>query len=309
MKIFDKDEKLRFDSAVCLGNFDGIHIGHQRIIEVLRAEAADRNLNTVMLTFKIHPENFIENGSKTKLITSEEIKFEILSKLGMDALYLHEFDEKTKNLSARSFVENILIKKMNAKVLVAGFNYRFGKGREGNSETLKKFGERYGAKVLIVPAVYHGNKLVSSTLIRGYLSSGEIEEVNVLLGRTYAILGQVSEGKRKGRELGFPTANLIPIPEIMYPKKGVYLTKTFYEGKEGFSVTNIGVNPTVGGIDTIIETHILDAGEELYGKNIKIEFYKKIRDEKNFKSVEQLRAQIAEDIECARRYFGMGSSC
>jgi riboflavin kinase / FMN adenylyltransferase len=309
MKIFDKDEKLGFESAVCLGNFDGIHIGHQKIIEVLKTEAADKKLKTVMLTFKIHPENFIENGSKTKLITSEEIKFEILSELGMDVLYLHEFDEQTKDLSAESFVENILINKMNAKVLVAGFNYRFGKGREGDSDTLKQLGERSGIKVSIVPAVYHENRLVSSTLIRGYLSMGDIEKVNVLLKRAYAILGQVSEGKRKGRELGFPTANLIPIPEIMYPQKGVYLTKTYYEGKEGFSVTNIGVNPTVGGIDTIIETHIIGAGEELYGKNIKIEFYKKIRDEKNFKSIDQLRAQITEDIDIARRYFDIEGSC
>jgi riboflavin kinase / FMN adenylyltransferase len=303
MEILSNNEKLNFGSAVCLGNFDGVHIGHQKIIETLLTAAKEYDLKTVMLTFKIHPENYLQNNIKTKLITSESVKFRILSQIGIDYLYLHEFDEHTKNLSPDAFVKGILSEKLNAKTLVAGFNYRFGRNRAGSVKTLIDAGNKYGIKVIIVPAVYDNKRIVSSTLIRNHLSLGDMEQVNRMLNRHYAIEGIVQGGKKKGREIGFPTANLLPVSELRYPKRGVYITKTFFDGNAMISVTNIGTNPTVGGGITVIETHIIEYFPELYNKEIRIEFYKKIRDEKTFDSVGDLRDQIKNDIQYTIDYF------
>ena len=280
MILVDDNRNIKDYCAVCLGNFDGIHIGHQKILETLKKLASENELKTVMLTFKIHPENYLSSRTITKLITGEKLKFDILDSNGVDMLYLHEFDEATKNLSPEDFIKKILICKLSARILVAGFNYRFAKNREGDSDILMKLGEKYGLKVIIVPAVYDNDNIVSSTLVRMCLIEGRIGEANRLLGRKYMVLGKVAHGKKKGRQLGFPTANIIPEPEILYPKKGVYLTKTSYDGITFWpSVTNIGSNPTVGGIDTIIETHVLDLRTELYDIEIRIEFYDRIRDE------------------------------
>lgn len=307
MRILDNNRKVDFDTVVCLGNFDGIHVGHQKIISKLKEAAKSRGLTSVMLTFKFHPENYLNNANIVKLITSEEIKFELLSDLGIDLLYLHEFDDKTKNLAPEEFVINILVKKLNAKVLVAGFNYRFGKDRAGDVDLLIKLGNEFGIEVIIIPPVMFDNKIVSSTVIREYLKKGEIEKVNKLLDRKYAIYGRIVEGKKRGRELGFPTANIVPIPEIKYPEKGVYATKTYFDDKYDISVTNIGINPTLGGNSVVIETHIIDHLVELYNKYIKIEFYQKIRDEKSFKNIVGLRKQIHKDIEYTINYFKGGS--
>lgn len=306
MILIDDNSTMTDDCAVCLGNFDGIHIGHQKILETLKSNAAEGGSKTVMLTFKIHPENYLNSRTITKLITGEKLKFDILDRYGIDILYLHEFDEATKNLSPDEFIKSILIDKLNSRILVAGFNYRFAKNRQGDSAALKKLGEKYGLKVIIVPAVYDDEDIVSSTLVRKRLDEGRIREVNRLLGRRYMVLGKVSHGKKRGRELGFPTANIIPEPEIIYPKKGVYLTKTSYDGHTFMpSVTNIGSNPTVGGIDTIIETHVIGQAAELYDFEIRVEFYDKIRDEKVFDSVNRLREQIGADIKIASEYFGL----
>jgi riboflavin kinase/FMN adenylyltransferase len=258
-----------------------------------------------MLTFRIHPEKYSKNGIKTKLINSEGVKFDILSKTGLDCLYLLEFDENTKNLSPDEFVRNILKDRLNAGILVAGFNYRFGKDRSGDAGTLEDLGRRYGIKVIIVPAVYHDGIVISSTLVRDCLAKGEIERVNGLLGRNYVIEGMVEEGRKKGTEIGFPTANIYPAAELQYPLKGVYATITAYDGKKYISVTNIGTNPTVGGNMTVIETHVIDHLRDLYGKMIKIEFCHRIRDEMVFDSVSELHEQIKKDIRHTTDYIDM----
>lgn len=303
MIIYEDNGKIEYASAVCLGNFDGVHTGHMEIIRTLLNEAKEKNLRAVMLTFRIHPENYVSGTEKTKLITDEKTKFNILAETGLDALYLNEFDASIKNMDPEEFIKNILIEKMKAKVLVAGFNYRFGKDRKAGAEELLGYGNEYGIKVIIVPAVYYEGQIVSSTLIRDKLGKGLIEQANGMLGRRYAITGTVVAGKKRGSRIGFPTANIKPDSGIKYPGRGVYVTKTHCGGRNYVSVTNIGVNPTVGGSRTVIETHVMNYTEEMYNKEISVEFFHKIRDEIKFNSISELHSRIKADICYTEKYF------
>jgi len=309
MEVIFGDDSVKFDkksTAVGLGNFDGLHVGHMALVNALIDEARLNGLKSVIYTFTVHPENIIRKKLITPLLTSVSKKVEILSRTALDYLFFDKFDETYSRMDPETFVRQILMEKLGAKIVVAGFNYRFGYMGQGDAELLKKFGEKMGFKVVIISPIKIDRQTVSSTLIREYISKGNMEKVHALLGRHFSITGEVLPGKRLGRKIGFPTANLQPERYLIMPRPGVYLTKTLFNGKIYNSLTNIGYNPTFGGEKRIsAETHIIDFDKDIYASNIEVFFLKKLRDEKKFKNAAELTEQIKRDIQQAKEYFGI----
>jgi len=292
-------------TGVGLGSFDGLHIGHMALIGTLIGECRLNGLASVVYTFRKHPDNILRKSLVNPLITSIDQKTRILEAHDIDWLFYQDFDEDFSRLSPEAFVKDILVDGLNMKLAVVGFNYRFGYMGKGDSEFMKRLGDRYGFRVIVIPPVRVKSEVVSSTLIRQYIGKGKMERVFQLLGRHFSLKGTVVDGRRMGRTLGFPTANIIADPGMVVPANGVYITKTFLNGRWMNSVTNVGYAPTVRGTEGrfSIETHILDYHEDLYGSEIEVCFIKKLRGEKRFESVEALKKQIREDIESAARYW------
>jgi len=292
-------------TGVGLGNFDGLHIGHMALINTLISECRMNGLASVVYTFKKHPENILRKNLVNPLITSNEQKIRILEAHAIDWLYYQDFDENFSRLSPENFVKDILVDGLRMKLAVVDFNYRFGYMGKGDTELLKRLGDKYGFRVIVIPPVKVNSEIVSSTLIREYIRKGKMERVFQLLGRHFSLKGTVVDGRRIGRTLGFPTANIIADPEMVVPANGVYITKTLSRGRWLNSVTNVGYAPTVRGREGrfSIETHILDWDEDLYGSEIEVSFFAKLRGEKRFESIEALKKQVMEDIESARRYW------
>ncbi len=306
--IFGDDRiKLKIKtSAVGLGNFDGLHIGHMALVSTLIDEARLNGLESVIYTFTMHPENIIRKKLFTPLLTSVSKKIEILSKTALDYIIFDEFDESYSRMEPETFVKEILVEGLGAKIVVAGFNYRFGYKGQGDVELLKRLGEKLGFKVVIISPIMIDKQIVSSTLIREYISKGNMEKVHALLGRHFSITGEVLTGKHIGRKIGFPTANLQPERYLIMPRPGVYITKTLYNGEFYNSLTNIGFNPTFGGVERIsAETHIIDFDKDIYASNIEVFFIKKLRNEKKFKNASELTEQIKCDIKQVKEYFGI----
>lgn len=302
---------IQYSTGVGLGNFDGLHIGHMALINTLIDECHLNGLKSVVYTFVKHPDHMLRKKFISPLITSNEQKTKILASTELDYLCYQEFDEEYSRLSPDEFIKDILIDRLKIKLAVVGFNYRFGYMGKGDPEYLKKAGEKYGFRVIVVPPVKVNAEIVSSTLIRSYIKKGNIERVFQLLGRHFSLSGTVVSGKRIGRTLGFPTANITANPEMVVPANGVYITKTRIEGKWHNGVTNVGIAPTVRGNNLFsIETHLLDIepDEELYGKEIEVCFITKLRGEKRFDSVEALKKQVAEDIKKTRDYWAVFNS-
>jgi len=292
-------------TGVGLGCFDGLHIGHMALVGTLISECRMNGLVSVIYTFRRHPDNVLRKNRDNLLITSLEQKTRILEAQGIDRLVFQDFDEQFARLSPEEFVRNILVDSLNMKLAVVGFNYRFGHMGRGDPELLKRLGEKYGFRVIVIPPVKVDSEIVSSTLIRQYIAKGKMERVFQLLGRHFSLKGTVTDGRRVGHTLGFPTANIIAEPEMAVPAKGVYITKTFIRGRWMNSVTNVGNAPTVRGKDGrfSIETHILDYDDDLYGSEIEVSFYSRLRAEKRFESIDALKEQVRRDIESARRYW------
>lgn len=293
-------------TGVGLGNFDGLHIGHMALIHTLVSECRMSGLSPAVFTFTKHPDHILRKDLYQPLITSLSHKTAILSRLDLDWLCLQEFDESFSQLSAEDFVKDILLSRLHARLIVVGFNYRFGYLGEGDTDLLRRMGARYGFRVLVVPPVKVEDEIVSSTLIRSYIGKGEMEHVFHLLGRHFSIPGIVSGGRRVGRQIGFPTANLYPEPEMAIPAFGVYITRTRSGQAWHDSVTSIGLAPTVRTDGSFsIETHLLGFREDLYGQEIEVAFLKRLRGEVRFEGVEALKSQIACDIAEAQAYFSV----
>lgn len=294
------------DSKYCgvgLGNFDGLHRGHMALINTLLEECRINDLHSVVYTFKKHPEHILRKKLFTPLIMTVEHKTRLLEKTGLEYLYFQEFDEEFSRISPESFVEEILIKKLRTRLVVVGFNYRFGYMGRGDTELLKKLGKKYGFKVIVIPPVKISNEIVSSTLIRKYIMKGQMEKAYELLGKHFSVPGRVTTGKKIGSTMGFPTANIVPAKFLVMPSSGVYITRTLYQGNWYDSVTNVGKSPTIKNDNEItIETHMMGFAGELYGEDIEVFFLKKLRDEKQFKTREELINQIKLDIEKAKMY-------
>jgi len=293
--IQDPDKPLDFDISATIGNFDGVHRGHKEILLRVKENASKNGLKSCVISFYPHPQKVIR-GTNIPLIVPLEDRFNMLEKEGIDVAVCFNFTKEMSLMTASEFVSEILVGLLKIKNITVGPDFSFGKGREGNTTFLKEIGERLNFNVDIVGPVYYGDTVVSSTSIRNLISEGEIDKANKLLGYQFYLRGEIVEGERRGRSLGFPTMNLSTNWEIL-PKVGVYATFTELFGKKYNSITNIGFRPTFGENRLMIETHILDFDQDIYGKEAKVEFVERIRDEKKFGSVDQLVEQIKRDID------------
>ncbi len=304
-----KEEKLIRSSGVGLGNFDGLHIGHMALINTLIKESKLNGLDSIVYTFMKHPENILRKKLFTPLLTNVGKKIELLGETPLKYLYVDEFDENFSRLKPEAFVKYVLVDRLRIKLAVAGFNYRFGYKGQGDTELLKELGKKYGFKVIVISPIKLDDYVVSSTLIRQYVSRGDMEMVFKLLGRHYSINGEVHSGRRIGNTMGFPTANITPENYLILPNNGVYITKTLLDNTLYSSITNIGRNPTFEGLEKVsIETHILDFDKDIYGKKIEVFFISKVRGEKKFENKDALVKQIERDIIKAREFLSINDN-
>lgn len=281
--------------CIALGSFDGIHLGHQKLIDKVVEKSKELHCNSMVYTFLEHPKRILKPGCSPEIITENYNRVNIMEELGLDAVYLENFKNVMK-MNSETFVEEILITKFQVKCAVAGYNFSFGQEKDGNADMLKEYGKHYGFEVYIVDAVKINGDIVSSSLIRDRIKNGEVDTVKAYLGRNFSIDGTVIHGRKNGEKLGFRTANLNVDFDIVLPKPGVYLTNTIINNRTYKSVTNIGSNPTFHGKGVNIETHIMDFSGDLYGRKIEVAFLKWRRDEKLFKGPLELKAQIMDDI-------------
>lgn len=298
MEIIKIEEYIenRFNTCIALGNFDGIHLGHKKLIMSMVEEAKELNLTPAVLLFSKHPKEVLL-GKSPELLTSLADKHEILEELGVEIIYETDFTQEFRTLSPEDFVKQVLLEKLNMKSVFVGFDYRFGHKASGDINTLKDLTHKYNFKVNILAPVYDEKTILSSTEIREHVREGNITLVNEMLDRKYKIRGQVVHGNKIGRTLGFPTANIELLSNYPIPKIGIYETKTIIGEKKYMSVTSIGTNPTVGGDIIKIETYILDFDEDIYDENLEIEFIEYLRTEMKFNSLEELKTQMQKDVD------------
>ena len=297
---FNSSEK----TIVTIGTFDGIHIGHQKILKDLIKTAKKEGKKSVLLTFFPHPRMVLQKDNKILLLNTIEEKSGLLEKMGLDYLIIHPFSKEFSRLTALDFVRDILVNKLNTSRLIIGYDHHFGKNREGNIHQLKEYSLLYDFKVEEIPAQDIDDVSVSSTKIRTALKEGNLKTANNYLGYHYMINGTVVSGKKLGGTIGFPTANLeIKEPYKLIPKTGVYIIKTHINTDLYTGIMNIGFNPTVLGKHQTIEAHLFDFNEDLYGKEIMIEFIYFLREEHKFKSVKELVVQLNIDKENAISYL------
>jgi len=281
-------------TAVAIGNFDGLHKGHIRLLDILKEKAMERRIPSVVYTFSEHPKNVICGKSAQKLIYDNAKKEELIAKSGIHTLFFEEFTDVC-NLSPEDFVKDILVDKFNVKVAIIGESGRFGKKSEGDAIKLKELGTKYGFEVFIVEPVTSQGTICSSTEIRNAIESGDFEMCKNLLGRNYSVCGKVVQDKHLGRTYGYPTANIVPESSRPAIKNGVYATNTRIGDKVYKSITNVGTTSFDNPEKERIETHILDFSGNLYGEIIEVEFLYYMRGFKNFVNTDELKVQLDED--------------
>ena len=304
MKIYRNIEMIteQFSNAcVTIGNFDGVHCGHQQLFATVIRKAAAINGTSVAITFDPHPlQILLPDG--IKLISSCEQKVELIEMAGIDVLIIIPFTRDFAKTTADGFIARVLVEKIGVKELVVGFDYAFGKGRSGNISFLKDQGELFGFPVTVVDAQYIEKELVSSTKIRQLVKEGRMADAGCLLGRHYQIRGKVQVGKQRGgKVIGFPTANLKFNEEDLVPKHGVYVTQVICGEKCYGGILNIGYNPTFDENKLVAETHIFDFSEDIYGKPIRVNLLKFLRGERKFSGPQELSEQIKKDVVVAKK--------
>lgn len=284
------------DTVVTIGTFDGVHLGHRRVIEQVKSTAARIGGESVLLTFFPHPRMVLFPNTQQLLLTTEEEKTALIRNLGIDHLIIHPFTREFSMLSSAQFIEQILVKGLRTKKLVIGYDHHFGKDREGSFENLRNSGPNFGFEVEEIPAHEADNIKVSSTRIRHALDAGEVEVANNLLGYPYRLTGTVVKGQQLGRKLGYPTANIIsPEPYKLIPGNGVYAVNVLSAGKRLSGMMNIGVRPTVDGLHRTSEVNIFDFDADIYGESLTVEFVKWVRGEQKFAGLEELKTQLSAD--------------
>ncbi|WP_370478923.1 bifunctional riboflavin kinase/FAD synthetase [Tamlana flava] len=287
-------------TVVTIGTFDGVHIGHQKIIKRLIKTAKMSGLKSVILTFFPHPRMVLQKDSNLKLINTIDERHDILNATGLDYLLIKNFTHKFSRLSAEDFVKQILVDKLNAKKVIIGYDHRFGRNRNADINDLKTFGEMYGFDVEEISAQDINDVSVSSTKIRTALKEGNIKMANAYLGYNFMLKGKVEKGKGLGRQLNCPTANIVIEEDYkLIPKQGSYIVSSKINDILVYGMMNIGTNPTVNGSKQTIEVHFFDFDGDIYGKKIQIDLLHRIRDEEKFESVEALKAQLALDKKTA----------
>jgi riboflavin kinase/FMN adenylyltransferase len=298
------DPALSLDaSVVTVGNFDGIHLGHQALVSQTVQEAQRRQVASVVVTFEPHPRKVLVPSQALRLILTTTDKLELLQNLGVDLVINQRFDASFAGVGAEEFVRRFMVGRLRAKKILVGRDLRFGHGREGNVEQLVKWAAQLPFEVSIVEPILVDGVRVSSSRIRELIEDGRVDEAQALLGRYHFISGTVIEGNRRGREIGFPTANIAAETEVL-PSDGIYATLFHVDGVWWPSASSIGVNPTFGEGTHTLETHILDFDRDIYGKAIKLAFVKRIRNERKFVDVPSLVSQIEDDVELTRSILG-----
>jgi len=291
-------------TILTIGNFDGVHLGHQSLFSLVKEVAAREGKKAVALTFQPHPLKLIFPERRLFLITPLDKKIQLISKTGIDALVCAPFTHEFANLSAADFARRIIVERLGAYTVIVGDDYHFGRDREGDIKLLAELGLEMGFKAVIAPPFLVGGKVVSSTRVRQHIMAGEVMSAARLLGRYYSVEGVVRTGKNRGRDLGFPTANIRSEAEL-YPREGVYAVLVEYGGRRWQGVVSIGYNPTFGDTGLTVEVHILNFSRDLYGEMIKIIFLERLRDTIAFAEAAGLQAQIANDIRAAIRIFAL----
>lgn len=283
-------------SVITIGNFDGLHKGHQVLIKEAVKSANTKGIKSVLFTFENHPSNYFAKSPIKNIITNKE-KLNRVKRLGIDIVVMIPFDEYMTKISPIEFVKEILIEKLGAKKIVVGHDFTFARKKEGNTKLLEKLSNEYGFELEIINPIKINDIRVSSTYIRQLVAEGCVEKVKEYLGYNYEIKGQVIKCKQLGRTIGFPTANIEISDDLLIPRSGIYVTRVYVDGNVHYGATNIGYNPTVNGDKLSIETNILNFDEDIYGQVIKIEFLERIRDEKKFNSLDELKAQLKKDTD------------
>ena len=289
-------------SVVTIGTFDGVHIGHRKILERLTAAARAQNLQSTLLTFYPHPRMVLQKDSGLQLLNTIGEKTDILRETGLDCLVIHPFTKGFSRLSATRYVQEVLVESLHAKHVIIGYDHRFGRNRAANIGDLKEFGGLFDFVVEEISAQEIDEVSVSSTKIRAALGAGDLDTANAYLGYAYMLSGQVVRGKGLGRQLGFPTANLeLESPYKLVPARGVYAVRCSLGDTVRDGMMNIGLNPTVDGKAQHIEVHFFDWEEDLYGAFLKVELLARLRDERKFDSLDALRRQLETDRIAARQ--------
>tara|TARA_R110002073_G_scaffold221808_4_gene382001 strand:- start:23892 stop:24824 length:933 start_codon:yes stop_codon:yes gene_type:complete len=298
------DAYSKKDSVVTIGTFDGVHIGHQKIIKQLVEIAEKDNLQAVVLTFFPHPRMVLQKDTGINLINTIDEKSQLLENFGIDHLVIHKFTKEFSRLGAMEFVRDTLVKKLHVKHIIIGYDHRFGRNRTANIDNLREYGEVYNFKITEISAQEIDEVAVSSTKIRKALNNGDIEVANAFLGYNFMLTGTVVEGKNLGKQIDFPTANLnIEESYKLIPKNGSYVVKSIIEGKTIYGMMNIGTNPTVNGKDQSIEVHFFNFNKNIYNKKIQVELIKRLRDEQKFDSIDTLKVQLHKDKEICLNYL------
>lgn len=290
------DWKAPAKTILTLGTFDGVHIGHQKIIKKLLKQQEKTPAPTVVLTFFPHPRMVLQQDQSLKLLNTIEERIELLQNLGIDCLVVHPFDYEFSRLTAEEFVEKVLVQHANIQNIIIGYDHRFGRNRTANITDLEQFGKQFGFDVTQISAKEVDEISVSSTKIRNALIEGDIATANTYLGYHYFLTGSVQKGKQLGRSIGFPTANLqLTADYKLVPKNGVYIVQSTLHGKTVYGMMNIGNNPTVDGTQQHLEVHFFDWNNDLYQQTIRVELLHKTREEIKFDSVVDLKKQLELD--------------
>lgn len=291
------------EHALSIGVFDGVHRGHQMLIERMVTEASARDLTAGIVTFHPHPVSVVQPDVKITYLESLERRVEMLRDLGTDFVAVLQFTSELQQVSAFDF-SRLLVEEARMRLLVVGDDFRFGRGGEGNIEVLTEIGSELGFEVIAVPLLDDGSTPVSSTRVRDALQAGEMESVSELLGHPFLLRGPVLHGDERGRQIGFPTLNIGVSADRWLPPNGVYVTKAFVGGRVFNACTNIGIRPTFAGDQKLlVETHLLDFEGDLYGELVTIELVHRLRAERKFDGIDVLRAQIQSDLAATREWF------
>lgn len=291
-------------TILTLGTFDGVHKGHQSILNKVTQDATANGYESVVLTFFPHPRMVLQKDHNIKLINTIEEKAQLLQELGIQHLILQEFTKEFANLSAEQFVEEVLVKHLNIKKIIIGYDHRFGKNRSADIHDLMDFGRKYKFDVEQISAQEINEVSISSTKIRKALEEGKIETANDYLGTPYFVTGNVIKGKQLGRTIGFPTANIQLNEDYkLIPKIGAYIVSATIDGKLVKGMMNIGYNPTVNNHALSLEVHFLDFDKDIYDKKIQIHFHKYLRDEQKFLSLDALKQQLAKDLQATKDFI------
>ncbi len=304
MKIFgsfDTDDKFP-NPVLTIGNYDGVHVGHRRIIRKVVEKAAGMSGTPMLMTFFPHPHSVLKPDSYIRIITPPSVKERLIAATGIEVMFQVPFDDHLRSIAPESFIDDILVGKIGVAGVIVGYDFHFGKGGAGDVEMLREFAHKRGFYFDVVEAITLDGEKIGSNRIRRLIMEGDVKKANELLDRPHMIEGIVVHGVNRGKNMGFPTINFETVFELI-PHNGVYITEVEFDGKKWPSVTNIGFNPTFDGKKLLVETHILGYTGDLYDRDIVIYFHDRIREEKKFRDMTELKAQITADVETARRYF------